>query len=215
MWGLDPENTRFNHVSFRVGRNERAWVKNVVSIGLASCFLEPLESTGIFFVTAAIYYLATHFPDKTFNESLADAYNREIETMFDETRDFIQAHFFYAPRVDTEFWRAVKDITLSDNILEKIAAYRAGLAINAPTADEGTYYDNFEAEFRNFWTNGSYYSVFTGVDLLPDRPLPVLAHKPSSVQGAEPLFEDVKQKQRELLESLPGCYEYLRQLHGR
>ncbi len=214
MWGLDPETTRFNHVRFRVGRHERSWVKNVVSIGLSSCFLEPLESTGIFFVTAAIYHLATHFPDLTFNEALADSYNQEIETMFEETRDFIQAHFYYAPRVDSEFWRACKEITLSDNIREKIAAYQAGLAINAPTSDEGTYYDNFEAEFRNFWTNGSYYSVFTGVDLLPDAPLPALAHRPRSVAGAAPLFDQIEQEQEELLRTLPSCVEYLRELHG-
>jgi tryptophan halogenase len=214
MWGLDPENTQFNHVQFRVGRNGRSWVKNVVGIGLSSCFLEPLESTGIFFVTAAIYYLAKHFPDRDFNPALADSFNREIERMFDETRDFIQAHFFYAPRDDSEFWRANKEIALSDALVEKIEAYKAGLAINQPTADEGTYYDNFEAEFQNFWTNGSYYCVFTGVDLLPDAPYPALHYKPKSVEGAEPLFDKVKQEQRELLQSLPSCSEYLRQLHG-
>lgn len=214
MWGLDLENTQFNHVRFRVGRNRRSWVKNVVGIGLSSCFLEPLESTGIFFVTAAIYYLAKHFPDRNFNEALADSFNHEIETIFDETRDFIQAHFFYAPRTDTEFWRANKEIALSDNIRAKIAAYKTGLAINQPTSDEGSYYDNFEAEFQNFWTNGSYYSVFSGVDLLPDAPLPALAHKPRSVEGAEPLFEKVKREQRELVDTLPSAYEYLRQLHA-
>ena len=49
LWNLNPEETSLNHVRFRVGRNRRAWVKNCVSIGLSSCFLEPLESTGIYF----------------------------------------------------------------------------------------------------------------------------------------------------------------------
>ena len=94
---------------FRVGRNRRAWVKNVVSIGLASCFLEPLESTGIYFITAAVYQLAKHFPDRDFAPALIDSFNGEIEAMFDDTRDFIQAHFYYAPRNDTPFWRAQKE----------------------------------------------------------------------------------------------------------
>ncbi|NXY98714.1 tryptophan 7-halogenase [Streptomyces sp. BR123] len=215
LWDLDPETTKFNHVKFRVGRNRRAWVNNVVSIGLSSCFLEPLESTGIYFITAAIYQLAKHFPDKNFHPELANSFNREIEVMFDDTRDFIQAHFYYAPRNDTPFWKANKELTLPKNIQEKISAYKAGLPINSPIADESTYYGNFEAEFRNFWTNGSYYCVFAGLGLEPDAPLPVLAHKPESVAGAEALFTKVKQEQQHLLDTLPSTYDYLRQLHGK
>lgn len=214
MWGLEPEKTKFNHIRFRVGRNRRAWVKNVVSIGLSSCFLEPLESTGIYFITAAIYQLAKHFPDKNFHPGLVESFNREIELMFDDTRDFIQAHFSFAPRNDTGFWRANKEIKLSENIQQKISAYKAGLPINAPITDESTYYGNFEAEFRNFWTNGSYYCVFAGMGVLPDAPLPSLAHRPESVSGADELFETVKRQQQNLLETLPSQYEYLKHLHG-
>jgi tryptophan halogenase len=189
-------------------------VKNVIGIGLSSCFLEPLESTGIYFITAAIYQLAKHFPDRNFNQGLIDSFNREIELMFDDTRDFIQAHFHYAPRNDTAFWRANKSLTLTENIQQKISAYRAGLAINSPITDESTYYGNFEAEFRNFWTNGSYYCIFSGLGLDPDAPLPALAHKSDSAAGAEPLFERVKRQQQSLLETLPSTYDYLRQLHG-
>ncbi|MFB6557556.1 tryptophan halogenase family protein [Streptomyces sp. NPDC056400] len=214
MWGLDVEETKFNHIRFRVGRNRRAWVRNVVSIGLSSCFLEPLESTGIYFITAAIYQLAKHFPDKTFNDGLINSFNHEIEVMFDDTRDFIQAHFFYAPRNDTPFWQANKKLVLPDNIQQKISAYKAGLPINSPITDESTYYGNFEAEFRNFWTNGSYYCIFAGLGLEPDAPLPSLAHRPDSVAAAEPLFDAVKRQQQNLLETLPSAYDYLRQLHG-
>ncbi|MEU5391938.1 tryptophan halogenase family protein [Streptomyces tibetensis] len=215
MWGLDPSETKFNHVRFRVGRNRRAWVNNVVSIGLSSCFLEPLESTGIYFITAAIYQLAKHFPDRTFNPALVNSFNQEIEMMFDDTRDFIQAHFYYAPRDDSPFWRAQKELKLPENIQRKIDAYKAGLPVNSPIADESTYYGNFEAEFRNFWTNGSYYCIFAGLGLEPDRPLPALAHKPESVAGAQPLFDKVKQEQQHLLDTLPSAYDYLRRLHGK
>ncbi|MEH0532676.1 tryptophan 7-halogenase [Streptomyces stelliscabiei] len=137
-----------------------------------------------------------------------------MEVMFDDTRDFIQAHFHLAPRNDTPFWRANKELTLPENIQEKIAAYRAGLPINSPVTDESTYYGNFEAEFRNFWTNGSYYCIFAGLGLVPDAPLPALSYRPGSVAGAQPLFERVKRQQKDLLDTLPTTYEYLRQLHG-
>jgi tryptophan 6-halogenase len=214
LWGLDPD-TKFNHVRFRVGRNNRAWVKNCVSIGLASCFLEPLESSGIYFIYAAIYQLAKHFPDLRFDQILLDRFNQEIETMFDETRDFIQAHFYLSPRTDTPFWAANKELHLTDAIREKVAMYKAGIPINPPSTDEGTYYGNFEAEFRNFWTNGSYYCIFTGMGSMPDHALPALTYKPESIRGAEPMFCEVTRRQRELVDTLPSNYDYLCMLHGK
>lgn len=214
MWGVDPESTPLSHVRFRVGRNRRAWVKNCVSIGLSSCFVEPLESTGIYFTYAACHWLARNFPDKNFAPALIAKFNREIEIMFDDTRDFLQAHFYCSPRRDTNFWRANKELHLSDAITEKMALYKAGLPVNPPIADESTYYGNFEAEFRNFWTNGSYYSIFAGLGWLPDHPLPALAHMPESVAAAGPVFRQVKEQQ-ELVRSLPSNYELLKQIHRR
>ncbi|MCT2593173.1 tryptophan 7-halogenase [Streptomyces sp. N2-109] len=217
LWGLDPEKTEgeLNHVRFRVGRNRRAWVKNVVGIGLSNCFLEPLESTGIYFIYASVYQLAKHFPDKGFDPVLSDRFNTEIQEMFDDTRDFIQAHFALAPRNDTEFWRANKEIHLPDQIREKIAMFRAGLPINPPVSTEGDYYGSFDVEFRNFWTNGSYYSIFAGLGLEPDHPLPSLMHHEGSVEGAQRLFDQVREEQQALPGTLPSNYEYLRQLHGK
>lgn len=213
MWNLDPEG-KFNHIRFRVGRNRRSWVKNCVSIGLSSCFLEPLESSGLYFTYAAIYQLAKHFPDRNFDEILIDRFNREIAAMFDETRDFIQAHFYFSPRTDTPFWRANKEITLAPEIQEKAAMYRAGLPVNPPIVGESTYYASFEAEFRNFWTNGSYYCIFAGLGLLPDHQTPALAYKPETEHVADDMFADVQRRQEHLLNTLPSQYDYLVELHG-
>jgi len=215
MWGLDPETQPLNHVRFRVGRNRRAWVRNCVGIGLSSCFLEPLESTGIYFIYAALYQLVRHFPDKRFDSILAGRFNAEIETMFDDSRDFLQAHFSLAPRDDTPFWKACKELQLSTDIADKIRAYRAGLPVNMPTTDVTTYYANFDAEFRNFWNNSSYYCIFAGLGFMPEHASPLLGARPERIQLAEPLFAEIKQKQRDLLETLPTTYEYLRTLHGR
>jgi tryptophan halogenase len=215
LWNLDPNKANLNKIRFRVGRNRRAWVKNCVSVGLASCFLEPLESTGIYFITATCYQLAKHFPDKHFDQILIDRFNWEIETMFDDCRDFIQAHFYFARRNDTPFWKAMKELHLADALQEKIAMYKAGLAVNPPFTDEPTYYENFDVELRNFWTNGSYYCIFAGLGFVPEHPLPIMTYKPESIKKAEPLFAKVKQQQKELLETLPTNYEFLRQLHGK
>ena len=92
--------------------------------------------------------------------------------------------------------------------------YSAGLAVNPPIADENGYYGNFDTEFRNFWTNGSYYCILTGMGVVPDHPLPVLAYKPDSVRGAEKIFENVRRRRQHLLDTLPSLHDYLRTLHG-
>jgi tryptophan halogenase len=213
-WGLDPEKTPFNRIRFRVGRNRRSWVKNCVSIGLSSCFLEPLESSGIYFITAAIYQLAKHFPEKNIDPVLVDRFNREIESMFDDSRDFIQAHFLTSSRDDSPFWLANKhDLKLSDNIQDKLETWKAGLVVNMPVATEEAYYGNFENEFRNFWTNSSYYCILAGMGWMPERPLPTLRYRPSSVARAEAAFQNMKLRQELLLKQLPTHYEFLRRLH--
>jgi tryptophan 6-halogenase len=216
LWNLNPEKTEFNRIRFRTGRNRRAWVKNCVSIGLSSCFLEPLESTGIYFITASIYQLAKHFPDKSFNPVLVDRFNREIEFMFDDSRDFIQAHYLTSSRDDTAFWLANKhDLKLSDNIKDKLETWKAGLTVNMPVAGEEAYYGNFESEFHNFWTNSSYYSILAGMGWMPDQPLPTLRYRPSSIARAEEAFLRIKLKQQDMVQRLPTNYEFLRRLHRK
>lgn len=214
LWNLAPDEVSVRRLGFRVGRNRRAWVKNCVSIGLSSCFLEPLEASGIYFVTAAVYQLAKHFPDRRFDPARIERFNREIEMMFDDSRDFIQAHYSYSPRNDTEFWRATKELALADDFLEKVEMYRTGLPVNQPVSDENTYYSNFEAEFRNFWTNGSYWSILAGLGVLPDASPAAITYRPDALEGADVLFNDVQQRQEELLALLPRNRDFLQRLHG-
>jgi glycine/D-amino acid oxidase-like deaminating enzyme len=216
LWGLDPNKAKLNHIRFRTGRNRRAWVKNCVSIGLSSCFLEPLESTGIYFITAAIYQLAKHFPDKGMNPTLAARFNTEIENMFDDCRDFVQAHYFTTSRDDTDFWLANKnDLHLSDSMKDKMATYKAGLPVNMPITDESNYYASFEAEFQNFWTNSSYYCIFAGMGWLPDMPMPKIRYSPDTIQRAQEMFAQIKEKTSTLVATLPSCHEALKHLHRR
>jgi Tryptophan halogenase len=216
LWNLDPDKQALNKIRFRVGRNRRAWVKNCISIGLASCFVEPLESTGIYFIYAAIYQLAKHFPDKTFNAGLLSSFNREIEVMFDDSRDFIQAHYLTTQRDDTSFWRANKhDLRLSDSSKEKLELYRAGLTVNMPPADADAYYGNFECEFRNFWTNSNFYCVMAGNGWIPEQALPWIRLRPESQRKAGQEFAAVKARSAALESSLPSNHQFLKQLHGK
>ena len=212
LWGLTDEHP-LNQIKFRVGRNAQAWVKNCVGIGLSSCFLEPLESTGIYFIYAALYQLVKHFPDTSFYQRQIDRFNAEIVHMFDDSRDFVQAHYFTTSREDTAFWRANRhELRLSDAIKEKMERYQCGLPMNTPVMDDSSYYESFDYEFRNFWLNNNYYCVLTGMGHVPDQILPLVRYRDASREKAEAIFADIRRRSRELASELPSTYDYLRAL---
>ena len=214
LWNLRPDSVKLNHIRFRTGRNRRAWVGNCVAIGLSSCFLEPLESTGIYFIYAAIYQLVKHFPDKGFNPTLRARFNEEIAYMFDDCRDFVQAHYFTTSRQDTAFWRAnAHDLRMSDSILDKLAAYKAGLNVASALSDATTYYDTFESEFRNFWTHSNYCCIFSGMGVLPETSPARVRYDPRSREKSNAAFAELARQSDALSSTLPSCYEYLTQLH--
>jgi tryptophan halogenase len=84
-----------------------------------------------------------------------------------------------------------------------------------PVADEDTYYSDFEAEFRNFWTNGSYYCILAGMGWFPDQPIPSIRYRPESLRKAEEHFARIKRQSAELQAKLPTNRDFLRQLHGK
>lgn len=97
----------------------------------------------------------------------------------------------------------------------KIEAYRAGLPVCMPVTDEDNYYGNFEAEFRNFWTNSSYYCIFSGMGFHPDSPMPKLRYRDDARSRADRMFEQIATEANDLVQRLPSNYEYLMKLHGR
>lgn len=60
--------------------------------------------------------------------------------------------------------------------------------------------------------NGNYYCIFAGLGMLPDRSLPLLQHRPESIQKAEAMFASIRREAERLRTSLPTNYDYLRSL---
>jgi len=146
---------------FTTGRRKTFWKGNVIALGLASGFLEPLESTSIHLVTSGLYKLLDHFPDRSFDAANIAAYNGALIDEYETIRDFIIAHYSLSERRDTPFWRDVTGQTLPDSLKARIEQYRA----------------NGRCIFRqgDLFLDVNWYHVMHGLGLRPRRPDPLTA----------------------------------------
>ena len=120
--GLEPRT-----LQMRIGRMRRSWVKNVIGIGLSGGFIEPLESTAIYMIEVANRQLATFWPDTDFAAPVIDQYNKVIETLQDEIRDFIVLHYRLNNR-DDPYWQAARqDLPTPDSLTADFERWRRTL----------------------------------------------------------------------------------------
>ena len=120
-------------IRYVTGRRRKIWDKNVVAVGLASGFLEPLESTSIHLIQIGAMRLMQLFPFGGDFETLAARYNRLSHNDFERIRDFIVLHYKLTERDDTPFWRGCRDMAIPDSLSERIALFRdSGYAYQAP-----------------------------------------------------------------------------------
>jgi tryptophan 7-halogenase len=139
---------------FRAGRRRHSWVKNVVGVGLASGFLEPLESTSIYLVQGAIAQLVSLFPIGPIDDKDRDEFNRITDVEYDRIRDFLILHYHATERDDSSFWNHVRTMAVPDSLQEKIELFRRAGRISKYS--EGLFFEP------------SWLSVYVGQGILPE-----------------------------------------------
>jgi tryptophan halogenase len=94
-------------VKFVTGRYERSWVKNVVGIGNASGFVEPLESTSLGVICDESDSLVNSLleSNREPTPTVIRQYNRRFAVKWDNIRDFLAIHYKFNTGMDTPFWR--------------------------------------------------------------------------------------------------------------
>ncbi len=148
-----------NPVSYKfgAGKPKKSWYKNCVAIGLASGFLEPLESTTLYLIQSSIMKLIEVFPENTndFEELDIKAYeyNRCLDNEMLRIRDFLILHYCTTERTDTEFWRYCKNMAIPDSLSEKIELFR-----------EFGCLDNYQ---HGLFRQPSWVAVFLGQGIIP------------------------------------------------
>jgi tryptophan halogenase len=111
-------------IKFRPGRRAKAWNKNVLALGLAAGFIEPLESTSIHLIMTGVSRLIHYFPFGGVTQSFVDQYNDDVRLEWDSVRDFIILHYHVTDREDTAFWRYCKHMEVPELLARRIQMFR-------------------------------------------------------------------------------------------
>jgi tryptophan halogenase len=149
--GAPQADPRF--LRFVTGRRKLLWNRNCVALGLASGFLEPLESTSIHLVTSGLYHLLEHFPDRNFDQTNIDTYNARVIEETETVRDFIVLHYCLTQRDDSPFWRYCRSMTIPDSLRERIELYRGTGRIRVRAGE--------------LFTDLSWFYIFEGLGVRP------------------------------------------------
>ena len=152
-------------LKFRAGRRVQSWRRNCVALGLASGFLEPLESTSIYLIQIAIMHLLPLLPSAGRSDpALAAEFNRKMDLEYERIRDFLILHYKLGSRDDAEIWKYCRDMPVPDSLMEKLELFRH-------SGDIEQYRDGL-------FTLPSWLSVYIGQGLQPERYHPLADGEP-------------------------------------
>ena len=111
-------------IRFTTGRRKLLWNRNVVCMGLASGFVEPLESTAIHIIQVTIQRLILLFPHVGDYQERRREFNRASIAEYEYIRDFIILHYHANNRVGDPFWDACRNMSIPDSLRHKIDLFR-------------------------------------------------------------------------------------------
>lgn len=194
--GLDSEAMGDpRYLRFTTGIRKKVWNKNVLALGLAAGFMEPLESTSIHLIQTSIARLLTHFPDKSFNQPDIDYFNDRTQLEYEETRDFLILHYIATERDDSEFWKYCKNMDIPDSLKSRMELYKE----NARLYRHG----------KELFTEPSWFAVMNGQGVFPDRYHPMADMMPK--EELEKRMSDIRRVWLNCLHRMPSHQSFIDQ----
>ena len=184
-----------NFLRFTTGRRKKFWNKNVVALGLAAGFMEPLESTSIHLIHTGISKLIALLSLDGISKAQEDAFNRLTTKEYERIRDFLILHYNATQRDDSPFWDYCRTMSIPGSLQEKIDLFRINGQI-------------FREEDELF-TATSWVAVMMGQGITPTNFNPMTATLKEPDLSIE--VGEVEKSIRFLVNALPAHSDFVRQ----
>lgn len=182
----------------KVGRQTHFWKNNVLAIGLAAGFIEPLESSGLHLVQIGIERFLELLPGTGDTRPLQTAYNKEMAAVFDDVLNFVQLHYHLSQREEV-FWKAARELPINAALQHRLRLY-----------DESGTLDQLQPDA---FPDTSYYFLLSGNNRLPKRPSALsLSADPERLKF---VMQAILDQNKNALRDLPLHEEMLRLIHSQ
>ena len=121
IWG-DRRLAEFNVLRWEPKFNSESWLGNIVSVGLSSGFVEPLESSGLALIMDAGVSLLGRIRKGFYDSADILAHNARMTLKYEETMDFVRLHYLNSTYT-SKFWGMVGEQKLTESLTERISLY--------------------------------------------------------------------------------------------
>ncbi len=111
-------------IRYQTGRRKMTWNRNCIALGLASGFLEPLESTSIHLIQNTIFRLIKLFPFSGIEDAIVQRFNDQCTVEVERIRDFIILHYKATKRNDSPFWDRCREMAVPDTLTHRMEMFR-------------------------------------------------------------------------------------------
>jgi tryptophan 7-halogenase len=181
-------------IRFTPGQRKEVWARNCVGLGLASGFLEPIESTSIHLIQRSLVRLLQTFPTDGISQADVDEFNGQADADIRQIRDFIIAHYKVTNRNDTPYWQDAAALDVPEALRHRIALFRETGQV-------------FRIANELFAEN-SWVQVMLGQGIHPQQ-----HHRSADLMGDEELhgfLENIRRSVAQAVDKLPQHAAYVR-----
>lgn len=180
-------------IKYRTGQRLKHWNKNCVALGLASGFIEPLESTSIHLIQRGITRLIQMFPYNGILSCDLDEYNEQMKAEVLNIRDFIILHYHVTERDDSPFWQYCRSMSIPATLEQRIRMFRETGKV-------------FVKSYELF-SEASWLQVMVGQGLIPEHYHPVVNEIPE--ENLVNFLRDLRAQVKQGVQKMPRHSDYL------
>ncbi|TFW24345.1 tryptophan halogenase family protein [Duganella callida] len=186
-------------IKFKPCQRQQTWKGNVIAIGLASGFLEPIESTSIHLIQRAVIRLMQMFPSDGIQQADIDEFNTQCNHEIEHIRDFIILHYHVNNRTDSQFWIDSREMSIPESLQHRIDLFReTGRVFRVP---------------NELFAENSWIQVMLGQGIMPKS-----HHPTADLMGDEELkgfLGSIKGRIDRIVVQLPTHQAYVERYCGR